>query len=286
MKYFDLHCDTAADLYRRGLDFTAEDQQVNRFGFSHFEKCRPCFAVFSNDVTVRQGIDYFRKVADYFKKIIAEEKNVEPILTTEGGQIIEGDLANLDVLKSYGVRIFGFSWNGENALAAGNFFDPTYPLTNLGIKALARLEELNIYPDVSHLSDQGVKDILTHTHQPVIATHSNCRSVWDHPRNITDDQIRGIYQTGGIVGLNLYTDTISEKGTLEDLLFHIDRFLELGGEKQLCLGADWDGMDPPPPIRGIEGILLIHQMITDHFSKEIADRIIYQNGCDFFGFED
>ena len=104
------------------------------------------------------------------------------------------------------------------------------------------LEEHEIYPDVSHLSDAGFWDLVRMAKRPIVASHSNARAVCPHRRNLTDDQFRAIRDLGGVVGLNLYLDFVGQP-TMDALVAHVEHFLNLNGEKTVCLGGDLDGCE-------------------------------------------
>ncbi len=281
MKYFDLHCDTMAVLYNKNTDFSNTDLHINSQVLAPFEKVRQCFAVCFFDVPERIStncIEEYKKARAHFDLCLAKEPKIDPVYTTEGGIVLEGDIKNLDILRDMDVKIFGFTWNGENQLGTGNKTDPQAPLTKLGLEVVKKLEEYGMYPDVSHLSDRGTKDILNHTDMPVIATHTNARSVHDHFRNLPDDYLKEIFARGGLVGLNLCKAFLSDSPKLEDILPHLDKMLHLGGEGKVCLGGDWDGCALPNDTRGVEDIVRIHNLISRSFSTEIADGVVWKNG--------
>lgn len=118
---------------------------------------------------------------------------------------------------------------------------PDRGLSPLGADFLRQLEACHICPDVSHISDPGFWDVVRLARGPVVATHSNSRALCPHRRNLTDDMFRAIRDSGGVVGLNLYRPFVGPAGTMEELVAHVEHFLELGGEKALCLGGDLDG---------------------------------------------
>ena len=283
MIYFDLHCDTATLMYENKINFSNNELHINSKVLKLFEKCYQCFAVYIDDIKNIYGIDYFKNVLNYIKPLIAKESNLVPVFTTEGGRVIEGNLDNLYILKEYDICIFGMVWNGENALATGAVKDNKKGLSSLGKECLKRLYDLNIYPDISHLSDQGIYDLMENYEKPFVASHSNSRKVKEHPRNQTDEQLTEIYKRGGLTGLNLYPPTISEEATIPDLIKHLEHMLELGGENCICLGCDWDGTSLPKGITGIESIYDIVAELKEHYSPEIIDKIIYKNALRFFG---
>ena len=289
MRYFDLHADTMEVLYDKKTDFSNKDLHINSEALAPFEKARQCCALCFIDVPERMSrncMQHYKEAREYFSVCLEKEPRIDPIYTTEGGLILEGDIRNLDVLRDMGVKIFGFSWNGENQLATGNMTDPAAPLTALGIEVVKKLEEYGIYPDVSHLSDRGVKDIFDHTDMPVLATHSNARAIHDHCRNLPDDYLKEIFARGGLVGVNMFEEFLSGDPEIEDILRHLDRMLHLGGEGLICLGGDWDGCKLVEGLRGVEGIVKIYDLIEKGFSRKMADDIVYNNGCKFFDIKD
>jgi microsomal dipeptidase-like Zn-dependent dipeptidase len=154
-----------------------------------------------------------------------------------------------DPLKSYqrlGMRVFSLSHNRRNLLTDGCGERTSGGLSFLGVDVVKELNRLGVIVDVSHMSEAGFYDVLEHTTAPVIATHSNARSVCDHPRNLTDDQLRALAQNGGIICLNFYRDYLRKDGdqaSLDDLLKHIEYITDLIGVGHLGLGPDF--MDAP-----------------------------------------
>ena len=277
MIYSDLHCDTATEMYNKRLDFNG-DFHINSHSLKPFEKCYQCFAVFTDDTSTNGGMSYFRSVLDYFMPLVRREKNIVPIITVEGGGVIEGDLDNIYELKRLGVRIFGLSWNGENELAAGARTNNMQPLTSLGIKALKILEETCILPDVSHLSERGFYDVFENYGGRVLATHSNCRRICSNLRNLTDEQIKLIIERKGLIGLNLYPPFLGDNACVDTLVKHAEHILSLGGEDCLALGCDFDGVPAlPTGIKNVSYITVINKVFSAYFGIETTKKIIAYN---------
>ena len=117
------------------------------------------------------------------------------ILAIEGLDGLEGPEA-LDRLAALGLRLGTLTWNEENRFASGATQDPGRGLTPLGRQMVRRMEELGIVVDVSHLNDGGFRDVMRLAAGPVIASHSNCRALCPHPRNLSDEQLRAIRGCG------------------------------------------------------------------------------------------
>ena len=118
-------------------------------------------------------------------------------LAVEGMAAIGGNPAGVDWYYGQGARLGMLTWNETNALAAGAGGDPQAGLTEAGRRAVRRMGELGMVVDVSHLNDGGFWDVMDLAAGPVIASHSNCRALCDVRRNLSDDQLRRIRDTGG-----------------------------------------------------------------------------------------
>jgi membrane dipeptidase len=140
-----------------------------------------------------------------------------------------------------GVRMVSFTHMGRTAFADGSAEDATGSgLTRAGIEALALFEELGVLMDVSHLSASGVDDVLERATRPVVASHSSAHALLQHHRNLTDDRIRGIAATGGVVGVNFMAGFIDpDNPTVERLVDHVLHIASVAGIDHVGLGPDF-----------------------------------------------
>ena len=200
-------------------------------------------------------------------------------MSIEGADLLECDEKNLETAHEWGVRLLNPVWNRANSLCGTNCEEPERGLSERGKSFVRRMEALRIYPDVSHISDAGFWDIIKTAHGPVVASHSNARAVCAHRRNLTDDQFRAIRDSGGVVGLNLYRDFVGEKGTMEELVTHAEHFLELGGEKTLCIGGDLDGCEAlAGGLRGVQDVPLLYIALQERgYSEGLLEDIFWNN---------
>jgi len=167
---------------------------------------------------------------------------VYAFLAVEGMEAIGGDLAGIDRYVDFGARIGMLTWNEENLLATGAKGDPAAGLTALGKQAIRRMQQQNMIVDVSHLNDGGFRDVIKLTRAPVIASHSNCRKLCDVRRNLTDDQLRAIRDTGGVVGVNVHHAFVHaepEKQTVEMLARHAAHMADVMGIEHVACGFDF-----------------------------------------------
>lgn len=192
------------------------------------------------DLAECSGIRMVRTVAE------AEQAKADGVLYAflgvEGMAAVGNDLHNLDVYADWGARMGMLTWNEENTLATGAGGDPNKGLTALGREAVRRMQDHGMLLDVSHLNDGGFRDVMDLADGPVIASHSNCRALCDVRRNLTDDQLRLIRDTGGVVGLNVYHNFVHAdpaKQTAEMLAVHAAHMAEVMGVEHVACGFDF-----------------------------------------------
>ena len=135
----------------------------------------------------------------------AARGHIAALLGVEGGHAIENSLEKLDSLYALGVRYMTLTWNNGNDWA-GSATDARRAgaLTAFGRQVVRRMNELGMLVDVSHVSDSTFWDVIATSSRPVIASHSACRALAHHPRNLTDEQLRALARTGGLVGIVFY----------------------------------------------------------------------------------
>ena len=201
-------------------------------------------------------------------------------LSVEGGELLDCSLHRLDEAFALGVRAVNLTWNHANSLAGSHRDQPEQGLTAQGRAFVERMQKLGILVDVSHLSDAGFWDVVEMSEKPVMASHSNSRTAYFHTRNLTDEQFTAIIQNGGVVGLNLYTAFLGEEPVTEDqLIAHMEHFLDLGGEHTLALGSDWDGIDRAPA--GYSGVWdwerLWEGLLRRNYREDLLRGIFFDN---------
>lgn len=178
-------------------------------------------------------------------------------LSFEGAGPLAAEPEALDAWVARGVRIVGLVHTEHNSLASSSG-DPRpvdYGLTDAGRALVRRAHALGVAVDVSHASDRAVSDVLAlagETQGVVVATHSNARALAEHPRNLRDDQLRGIARTGGVVGLNFHSPFVvrGRPATLRDVVRQAKYLVRVAGVAHVALGADFEG--GIRPARGLE----------------------------------
>lgn len=185
------------------------------------------------------------------RDILAAQANskLACLLAIEGGEALEGKLAHLRILYRLGVRLITLTWNHRNDLASGQWEgDSGGGLSRFGREAIAEMNNLGILIDVSHLNELGFWEVLQQSQKPILASHSNAKALCDHPRNLSDEQIRALAESGGVIGVNFYSNFLrsAEQATIHDVVDQLEYFAKVGGEDCVALGSDFDGMDLPP----------------------------------------
>ena len=316
IRSFDLHCDTIDTLCMHDLEpYASVDNGENHDGdlestdasisYDRMNDVRwaQCYAVWTpDDCPSVSHLDFYRRGAAYFheqmelhkehftrvtdgRKIqkTVDDGKVAAILTIENSCALEEGIEVLDEFERDGVMVCGLTWNGQNAVAGGAYSN--VGLSALGREYVAELEQRRMIVDVSHLSDKGFWELEELAKRPYIATHSNSRSVCDHPRNLTDDQFKAIRDRGGLVGLAFFCDFVRGDGRdyeFEELMGHVERWLDLGGEDVICLGSDRDGSRLPDWIRDCSTQGSLFAKASRHLGKEIAHKLFFSNAAEFF----
>jgi len=155
----------------------------------------------SNDITPVFSYKQMREVVDAGK--------IAVFLALEGAEGIGNDIELFHTFHRLGMRVISLTWNRRTAFADGTGEQSTRGgLTQLGFSAVREMIRLNILIDVSHINEACFFDVLHTTTQPLIASHSNVRKIFDHPRNLSDDQIKALAGVGGVMGLLIHPGII------------------------------------------------------------------------------
>ncbi len=209
---------------------------------------------------------------------------ISAFLTVEDGRAVKGHMETLALYHEKGVRLLGLTWNYPNCFGYPNSTDRTEMkrgLSDFGKEAIGELNRLGIIIDVSHLSDGGFWDVAHLSRKPFVASHSNARALCDHPRNLTDEMIRAVAESGGVIGLNqcprfLYPG--SNENRIEDLTAHLLHFRKVGGRSVAALGSDFDGISGKLTLAGPQDYeKLAHALAKEGLSEEEIDEIFYKN---------
>jgi len=294
--YVDFHCDTIGvcpDLYentchldlKRGRGFCGHVQVFAAWveGKDSKEKAKNLISRFYEEQKKHENLLSLCKTYSGIETALKEKKTAA-ILSIEGGEALEGNIENLDYFYGLGVRLITLTWNHENELGGGSMSGYTEGLKPFGKEVVQKMQDMDMIVDVSHLNENGFWDVIEISKKPITASHSNSKKICGHPRNLTDEQFLAIKNTGGVVGINLYSQFLSPKGaTIDDIVKHIEHFCSLGGENHVGMGADFDGVDElPKDIAGIEDVDKIFEYLLKlNYKEEVVRKIAGENYLNF-----
>lgn len=212
------------------------------------------------------------------------------IFHIEGAEAIDPDLHALDVLHAAGLRSLGPVWSRPTIFGEGvPFRYPSGPdigggLTDHGLRLIERCNQLKIMLDLSHLNENGFWDVAKRSDAPLVATHSNAHAICPHARNLTDDQMRAIAESDGMVGLNFAVAFLREDGRmltdvpLEQMLRHIDHMIGILGEDRVGLGSDYDGAEVPEDVTTAAGLPRLCEAMQNHgYGNELIKKLCHEN---------
>ncbi len=292
IKIFDTHCDTAYEMHKLGVGFDNTETHVSKKQIENYDVFEQMFAIWSSHKrTDEENWEHFHKVKTFYEQKILpyKSKRFIPHLTVEGCSLLANDISRVDTLKGYGIRMMTLVWKDECCM--GGAHNTNIGLTDFGKKAVKRMCELSIVPDISHASDKMAYETFetaTEYGKAVCASHSNLRSIRNHTRNMTDDMFKELMKTGGLAGLNFccehleYIDT--KPAGITSIIRHLEHYLELGGENNICLGCDFDGIQALPiGIKGTGGHDVFYEELKKiNYSDELIGKIFYNNAHEFF----
>ena len=166
---------------------------------------------------------------------------VAVVLQFQGGNPFEYDPNLVEAFHRLGVRIVQLTYNARNPLGDGCTERTDVGLSDLGLAVIAELNRLGMLLDLSHVGIRTSLEALEASRAPAIFSHSNAGAVCDHPRNLTDEQLRLVARKGGVVGVNAFPAFVRRDGapTVEDLLDHVDYLVQVMGANHVGLGLDF-----------------------------------------------
>ena len=303
LKLIDLHSDTASELHFKGKDLKTNDLHVSLDKAARYASYAQVFAVFTRPrFSDEEGYAAFLEISDtlnrqvqqYAEQILPvrsgkelqeawENRKAGAILAVEDSRILAGKIERVQALYDRGVRFMTLTWAGETCI--GGSWDTDSGLTDFGKTAVREAFRVGITPDVSHASFAQIDDVLEiarEMHKPIVATHSNSYAVYPHRRNLSDRHFEAIRDLGGITGMNMYkdhlTDTKIAPATIDTVCAHIEHFMALGGENTVCFGCDFDGATFPSDLRDLSDIAKIADaLLQKNYSEELVQKIFFKN---------
>ena len=212
-----------------------------------------------------QYVSIARTPADLFVNKQAGRKSI--MLGIENGAAIEGNIVNLRHFAQRGIVYMTLCHNGDNDIcdsAKGNGMHNG--LSPFGRQVVSEMNRLGIMVDLSHASEKSFYDALEWSQTPIVCSHSSCRALCDHPRNLTDRQMQALAARGGVMQVTLYHGFLRTEGeaTILDAMAHLDHAIQVMGIDHVGLGTDFDGDG------GVRGLANSAELL--HFTRQLIDR--------------
>lgn len=302
----DCHCDTLTELYNKNASLYENEQhfdikrQIALGGGLQFCAIYVPTEVFRYQGGLRYTLCLLDKYNQEIKKLhengidVLQVRTAEDagnvlkhkaatLLAIEEGGAIDGSLEALRCLYELGVRAMTLTWSNRNDIADGINEEATGSgLTLFGKQVVAEMNRLGMLVDVSHISTAGFWSVIETSTKPIIATHSNAKSLCSHPRNLNDEQIKALAQNGGLAGITFAGQFLEEdwrNACIESVYKHIDYMLNLiGNDDHIGFGSDFGGISHPPyNIQGVQDYKPLIEYLSKYYSDETINKITHQN---------
>lgn len=273
----DLHCDTPYECFIKKEEFLNNTLAVSAVKGAVFDVWHQTFAVWIKDDREEPFRLYKSIISDFKEKLREKPQNLNPIFALEGGAAIE-NTDQLYEMKSDGIKFITLTWNGENKIAGG--CKALNGLTAYGREVIRVMNKLKIACDLSHLNEKSFYSAIEETYYP-IATHSNCKEIHNHIRNLTDNQIKLICEKGGIIGLCPYPEFLGGD-VIEGMYQNICYICDMGYENNISIGTDFDGATQAECLKDISKIPQFYINLKGKgLNDKLLQKIFYKNGVDF-----
>ena len=308
----DMHCDTLLECLRGKELRDMEDAHINLSKLKEGGSLVQCFALFisSHGDQDHYGMKDFtpyqvyQRMLEEFKsqmaknsdliKQVTTSKEIEEglggdklmaLLTIEDSAPIDGKIERFDEFYKEGVRLMSLTWNYENCIAYPNsdnaILHNTLGLKPFGFRAIEKMNDLGIIIDTSHLSERGFWDVIETSKKPFVSSHACSRQLCDHPRNLTDDQLRALADKGGMIGINfcgsfLVKDTWGY-AAINTVVNHMRHMADVAGVDALGMGSDFDGIGTRLEWKDFAGMPMLVDALSKYFTDDEIEKICYKN---------
>jgi len=305
----DTHCDTPM-FFPQGVDFGSRDKRIlvdlHKMAEGHQDATimvaylpQPKIGeTFSSKVAfdVAGPIEYADLIFDKIEELVSKNSRYLSIARTpadlyadkrqgrhsimlgiENGLALNGQLQNLHHFAQRGIVYMTLCHNGDNDICdSARGCNTHHGLSQFGRQVVREMNRLGIMVDLSHAAEKSFYDALDISQQPIVCSHSSCRTLCDHPRNLTDDQMRALAAKGGVMQVTMYPGFLVKEGeaTVQDALRHLDHAVQVMGIDHVGIGTDFDG---DGGVRGFadasEMINFTRQLLARHYSERDIQKI-------------
>lgn len=300
----DTHCDTPM-FFPQGVDFGSRDSRIlvdlHKMSEGHQDATimvaylpQPKLGeTFSSkvDFDVDGPMEYANLIFDKIEQLVEKNHRFLSIARTpadlyadkrqgrhsimlgiENGLALNGQLQNLNHFAQRGIVYMTLCHNGDNDICDSARGCNTHNgVSQFGQQVIREMNRLGIMVDLSHASERSFYDALNISEQPIVCSHSSCRALCDHPRNLTDEQMRALAAKGGVMQITMYNGFLVKDGeaTVQDALRHLEHAIQVMGIDHVGIGTDFDGDG------GIRGMASSSEMLN--FTRQLLARRYNEN---------
>ena len=305
----DTHCDTPM-FFPQGVDFGSRDERIlvdlhkmaeGRQDATIMVAYLPqpqLGETFSSkvDFDVNGPMEYADLIFDKIEELVDKNKRYLSIARTpadlyadkrqgrrsimlgiENGLALNGQLQNLNHFAQRGIVYMTLCHNGDNDICDSARGCNTHNgVSQFGQQVIREMNRLGIMVDLSHAAEKSFYDALDISSEPIVCSHSSCRALCDHPRNLTDAQMRALAAKGGVMQVTMYNGFLVKDGeaTVADALRHLEHAIEVMGIDHVGIGTDFDG---DGGIRGLASssdlVNLTRQLLARRYSERDIQKI-------------
>ncbi|MGB4439945.1 MAG: membrane dipeptidase [Sedimentibacter sp.] len=313
----DGHTDIPKDVYQR--ESKGETDVFMRKHYAELKKAEVniafvnVFTKSSPELTLKDALLQIEKIIKVTKEnddvvLIKSKSDLDYVLKTdklglvlslEGFEPLCNSLELLNIYYELGMRAGMLTWNNANSFASGADIKDG-GITKFGVSAIEKMNSLGVLVDVSHINEQCFWDIIKINKQSTIASHSNAKALFNHDRNLTDEQIRAIAKNGGVIGAVSYFSKVNEDNlnvkhldddnteTIYDYIKHIEYLVNLVGYDYVSFGFDFNvylgdfgvnGLESAEKIKDVIRLLLERNHKLENVKKIAGEnllRILYK----------
>jgi microsomal dipeptidase-like Zn-dependent dipeptidase/gamma-glutamyl-gamma-aminobutyrate hydrolase PuuD len=259
----DTHCDTPM-FFPQGVDFGSRDERllVDLHKMTEGHQDATIMVAYLPQPT-EQPTDFADRIFDKIETIVTSHQSYLALARTpndlwenkhngrksimlgiENGIALDGKLDNLKYFAERGIVYITLCHNGDNDICDSAKGNQTHNgISAFGKEVVREMNRLGIMVDLSHASEKSFYDALEISKLPIVCSHSSCRALCDHPRNLTDEQMHALAKKGGVMQITLYHGFLRSDGeaTIEDAIAHLEHAIEVMGIDHVGLGTDFDG---------------------------------------------
>ena len=259
----DTHCDTPM-FFPQGVDFGSRDERllVDLHKMTEGHQDATIMVAYLPQPT-EQPTDFADRIFDKIENIVTNHQSYLALARTpndlwenkrngrksimlgiENGIALDGKLDNLKYFAERGIVYITLCHNGDNDICDSAKGNQTHNgISAFGKEVVREMNRLGIMVDLSHASEKSFYDALEISKLPIVCSHSSCRALCDHPRNLTDEQMHALAKKGGVMQITLYHGFLRSDGeaTIEDAITHLEHAIEVMGIDHVGLGTDFDG---------------------------------------------